>query len=224
MTSITPTTSIKGVLQMASGAALVLMLLLPPLAHGQFTPGEESPLAPHDDCEHRRDDECHPVGTVLGIVIAEYLPQLTDGARFGYGRAPGGSAYTGRLEWTLTRSQGRRLSLGAGAWIAPRKMLHPTAPGRAVQPVGRDGAFSLTLGGSLPLQDLGMPAAASFRGVAEATVLVGDPSRQLRLSLGPRYRVPVGPEALAIDLVVGANVSARAIAPRVGLRVGGLWD
>jgi hypothetical protein len=157
-------------------------------------------------------------------VIAEYLPQLTDGARFSYGRAPGGGHYTGRLEWTLTGSKGRRLSLGAGAWIVPRKTLQPAAPDRAVQPVGRDGAFSLTLGGSLPLEDLGIPSAASFRGVAEATVLVGDPGRQLRLSLGPRYRLPVGPRALAIDLVVGANLSAQAIAPRVGLRVGGLWD
>jgi hypothetical protein len=160
-------------------------------------------------------------------VFAEHLPHLTDGVQVSYGRAPAGNVYGGRLEWTLRRSQGRRLLLGAGTWIAPAGMLRPKVDEPLRQPTGRDGAFALTLGGSVPLEDLGLPAGRSVRGVAEATVLVGDPGHALRLSVGPRYRVALqgkARKALTIDLVVGANLSPRNVAPRIGLRIGGLWD
>ena len=80
------------------------------------------------------------------------------------------------------------------------------------------------MSGSVPLEDLGLPAGRSVRGVAEATVLVGDPGRQLRLSVGPRYRAPLTQTDLTIDLVVGANLSGEHVVPRIGLRVGRLWD
>jgi len=224
--------------------ALVLVgaLLLAGGAFGQSLPAEHPPIGPEgprpgdtrgpedirgpgDECEdHDEDGDCDPIYAALGVVVAEYLPSLTDGVQVSYGRAPGGGVYGGRLEWTLHRSQGRRLLLGAGTWIAPTGMLRPEVDESLRQPTGRDGAFALTMGGSVPLEDLGLPAGRSVRGVAEATVLVGDPGRQLRLSVGPRYRAPLTQTDLTIDLMVGANLSGEHVVPRIGLRVGRLWD
>jgi len=53
-------------------------------------------------------------------------------------------------------------------------MLRPEADGTP-RYTGRDGAVALTLGGSVPLRDLGLSARRSVRGVAEATVLIGAP-------------------------------------------------
>lgn len=223
-------------LQLPWALVLAGALLLPGQTRGQSIPTEHPPEDPRspqiedtrdpgDECEDHDDDgDCDPVSAALGVVIVEYLPQLTDGVRMGYGRTLGGSAYGGRLEWTLHKSQGRRLMLGAGTWIAPTKMLQPGMDDQSLQPSGRDGAFSLTLGGSAPLEDLGFPAGRSFQGVAETTVLVGDPSRQLRLAVGPRYRVDLDQKALMVDLVVGTNLSAESFAPRVGLCIGWTWD
>ncbi len=217
-------------------------LLLPECTHGQSIPpqsppeGPEGPQpgdarspgeewGPEEECEdHDEDGDCDPIHDALGIVFAEYLPSLTDGVQVGYGRAPGGTVYGGRLEWTLRRSQGRRLMLGAGTWIAPTGMLRPESDESPLRYTGHDGAFALTLGGSLPPEDLGLPARRSVRGIAEATVLVGDPGRQLRLSVGPRYRVALNRRDLTVDLVVGTNLSTESFAPRVGLRIGWIWD
>ena len=214
-------------LQMVLAGVLAGALLLPGPALGQSTLSPEEIHGTDGDCEHQDDEEeCNPIATVLGVVIAEYVPYLTDGVQINYGQAPGGSVYGGRLEWTLQKSQGRRLLLGIGTWIAPTRMLRPEADGTP-RYTGRDGAVALTLGGSVPLRDLGLSAPRSVRGVAEATVLVGDPGHALRLSVGPRYRVALqgkARKALTIDLVVGANLSPRNVAPRIGLRIGGLWD
>ena len=102
-------------------------------------------------------------------------------------------------------------------------MLRPEADGTP-RYTGRDGAFALTLGGSVPLRDLGLSVGRSVRGVAEATALVGDPGRQVRLSAGPRHRAASRRADVTIDLVVGANLSPQNVAPRIGLRIGGLWN
>lgn len=232
-------------LRLSLALVLVGTLLLPGGAFGQSIPAENPPAdpegprpgdtrgpedvrGPEDGCEdHDEDGDCDPTYEVLGTVFAEHLPHLTDGVQVSYGRAPAGNVYGGRLEWTLQRLQGRRLLLGVGTWIAPTRMLRPKVDEPLRQPTGRDGAVALTLGGSVPLRDLGLSAGRSVRGVAEATVLIGAPGRQVRLSVGPRYRVALQGEArkaLTIDLVVGANLSAETVAPRIGLRVGRLWD
>lgn len=186
-------------------------------------PGEE--WDPEEECEDRDDDgDCDPIYAALGTLFAESLPYVTDGARISYGRVPGGSAYGGRLEWTLYRLQGRRLMIGAGVWTAPAKMLQPGTDGRPFQPGVRDGTFSLSLGGSASLVDVGLPAGQSVRAVGEATALVGDPGGQLRLTIGPRYQVAVEQRTLEVDLVAGTNLGAEGFAPRVGLRIGWTWD
>jgi hypothetical protein len=119
--------------------------------------------------------------------------------------------------------QGRRLLLGVGTWIAPTRMLRSQDDDPRWS-TGRDGAVALTLGGSVPLRDLGLSAGRSVRGVAEATVLIGAPGRQVRLSVGPRHRAALSRTDVTVDLVVGANLSPQNVAPRIGLRIGGLWD
>lgn len=221
---------------------VVMCMLLPGSALGQPGGTERSPWKPEDprigddplvgedpgptgdDCEHRRDEECEPIWAVLGVVIAEYLPQLTDGARMTYGQMLGGSTYGGRLEWTLDSSEGRRLALGTGVQVAPSRALRLGEEKRALRPSGRDGAFSVTLGGSVPAGDLGLSGREALRVTGEATALLGDPGRQLRLTIGPRYRLPVGPKTLAVDLVAGTNLGTQGFAPRVGLRIGWTWD
>ena len=211
-------------LQMVLAGVLTGALLLPGSALGQSTLPLEEIHGTDGDCEHQDDEEeCNPIATVLGVVIAEYIPYLTDGVQINYGQAPGGSVYGGRLEWTLQRLQGRRLLLGVGTWIAPTRMLRSQDDDPRWS-TGRDGAVALTLGGSVPLRDLGLSAGRSVRGVAEATVLIGAPGRQVRLSVGPRYRAASGRADVTIDLVVGANLSPQNVAPQVGLGIGGLWD
>ena len=211
-------------LQMVLAGVLAGALLLPGPALGQSTLPPEEIHGTDGDCEHQDDEEeCNPIATVLGVVIAEYVPYLTDGVQINYGQAPGGSVYGGRLEWTLRQSQGRRLLLGVGTWTAPTGMLRPEADGTP-RYTGRDGAVALTVGGSVPLRDLGLSAPRSVRGVAEATALIGDPGQELRLSVGPRYRAASGRADVTIDLVIGANLSPQNVAPQVGLRIGGLWD
>jgi len=233
-------------IRLVSGLA-VMCMLLPGLALGQPEGAERPPweledprigdgplvgedpvgkdLSPTgDDCEHRRNEECKPIWAVLGVIIAEYLPQLTDGVRMSYGRMLGGSTYGGRLEWTLDSSKGRRLALGAGVQVAPNRALRLGEKKRALRPSGRDGVFSITLGGSVPAGDLGLWGREALRVTGEATALLGDPGRQLRLTIGPRYRLPVGPKTLAVDLVAGTNLGPRGFAPRVGLRIGWSWD
>lgn len=229
-------TSSHRTLHVASALALAIVLLLTGPAFGQAVPAENPPegakgplpgdtRSPGEECEDHDDDgDCDPIYAALGTLVAEYLPHITDGARTSHGWMPGGGAHGGRLEWTLHRSQGRRLMLGVGAQAAPVRALQPEAEGRPFQPRGRDGAFALTLGGSGPLGDLGLPAECSFRGVAETTLLVGDPGRQLRLTIGPRYRIGLDQNALTVDLVVGTNLGTEGLAPRVGLRIGWTWD
>ena len=161
-------------LQMVLAGVLAGALLLPGPALGQSTLPPEEIHGTDGDCEHQDDEECNPIATVLGVVIAEYVPYLTDGVQINHGQAPGGSVYGGRLEWTLQRLQGRRLLLGVGTWIAPTRMLRSQDDDPRWS-TGRDGAVALTLGGSVPLRDLGLSAGRSVRGVAEATVLIGAP-------------------------------------------------
>jgi len=231
--------SANWVFQATSIPVLAGVLLLPGPVLGQIDapgwgPGSpETPLVMDGpgsggECERGRDEDCDPVWAVLGVVLAEYLPQLTDGIRMSYGWMPGGSAYGGRLEWTLHSSQGRRVALGTGMWVAPLRALRPepadaSRRGGPARPSGRDGAVSISVGGSMPIGE-GLSARQTIRAVGEATVLVGDPGRQIRLGLGPRYRVPVHSKVLTVDLVAGTNLGASGLAPRVGLRLGLTWD
>lgn len=173
------------------------------------------PLDPEDDCE-RDPDDCNPVGMILGVVLAEYLPALIDGVRFGPAYVPGGMAVSARMEWGLVRQSAARADLGVGVWTRPW--------GRPVGSPGPDDSFFATLGGSTLLYDV-PNRSASVRAVAEPAAFWGDTGWHLRLTTGPRLNIVAGKKNVTLDLVVGVDAIGRAeVTPHAGLRLGVRWD
>jgi hypothetical protein len=173
-----------------------------------------------EDC-HEPQGDCDLADILIEIVIAEFIPQVTDGVRAGWGAFAGGGAGA-RLEWNVMHRDGHALDVAAGVVTMPAETLAPERPGR--HRGDRDGVLSLALSGSGPVVSLKEHPEQSVRGVAEMSFLVTVAEPQLRLTAGPRYRYDLGATVLTVDLMAGAHVGAGRTSPAGGLRLGVRWN